>query len=628
MVRKLFLILLLFIGITARGNTVIINGISYSLEDNPKAAMVVPSEDKPYTGNIVIPATVTYQGIEYPVKGIASGTFSGTDVTGVTLPESIVVIDKAAFTDEYHNKESKIREKIVLGHNVELYRYIDAPYLTRYNFYKTGLGKIDWKQLALHHNNVIYGKLPTAPYDFIQRGIGYKITGKNEVAVVSTGVHLYTGTTLNIPSTVTYKGVQYKVTQIKNGAFSESANLTSATISEGITQIGDLAFFACSKLQKVVLPQTLTSLGNGTFMLCEALTQINIPDRLHSILRATFESSGLETIDLPASVDTILASAFSNSQLQRINLQNVKFIGHYAFAVTYIESADLSSVRNIGDGLFAGCDRLKTVTMSPYVPFISKAMFMGTAIEYVDMPACIDEIQECGFSDCKRLKRIDLQNVTLLGKSVFSGCTSLTDVSMDPASIHVATDNAEDVAKVFQDVPWFSNLLAQIEAEQRAELQRRTEAEQMAQQEALREAQQARKQSKLDLWCNVLNAVSSAGNAYLQSQNYGTRTRSTTSASTVSPTVRSSNSGTSSSNNRNSTSAAMLANRNMAQRTYNKYGSMLCSAFYGNGFYKNTPLSKVREWQSEMRSIRVEWENKGYSFYQSPWETKDFSNRR
>ena len=74
-----------------------INGIYYELFANSKTATVVPSPDH-YSGDIVIPESVTYNGDTYKVTSIGDWTFYDcSDLTSVTIPNSVTTIGNNAF---------------------------------------------------------------------------------------------------------------------------------------------------------------------------------------------------------------------------------------------------------------------------------------------------------------------------------------------------------------------------------------------------------------------------------------------------------------------------------------------------------------------------------------------------
>ena len=82
----------------AGAETVEIDGIYYKLVSNTKEATVTKKPNGKYTGNVVIPASVTYEGAEYSVTNIGYQAFDGcSGLTSVTIPNSVTSIGQAAF---------------------------------------------------------------------------------------------------------------------------------------------------------------------------------------------------------------------------------------------------------------------------------------------------------------------------------------------------------------------------------------------------------------------------------------------------------------------------------------------------------------------------------------------------
>ncbi len=81
-----------------------------------------------------------------------------------------------------------------------------------------------------------------------------------EVTWNSKGSVRYSGS-IEIPPTVTYNKVEYKVTSIGKSAFFKCSGLTSVTIPNSVTSIGELAFYECSGLTSITIPNSVTSIG-------------------------------------------------------------------------------------------------------------------------------------------------------------------------------------------------------------------------------------------------------------------------------------------------------------------------------------------------------------------------------
>ena len=82
----------------------------------------------------------------------------------------------------------------------------------------------------------LFGSLNMQANDFTVDGINYTTTDSAIVSVVASEGS-YTGA-VNIPATVTYGDVNYKVTAIAEKAFFYCTGLTSVTIPENVTEIG------------------------------------------------------------------------------------------------------------------------------------------------------------------------------------------------------------------------------------------------------------------------------------------------------------------------------------------------------------------------------------------------------
>ena len=97
MKQSLLSILFLLLPIVASAEAVEINGIYYNLIDKGKAAEVT-SNPNGYSGEIVIPESVEYEGVTYSVTSI--GGFAWCfELTSVTIPSSVTSINDYAFMD-------------------------------------------------------------------------------------------------------------------------------------------------------------------------------------------------------------------------------------------------------------------------------------------------------------------------------------------------------------------------------------------------------------------------------------------------------------------------------------------------------------------------------------------------
>ena len=103
MKRHLLLLLLPLLVLCAKADPVEIDGIYYNLVTKAKIAEVAKTPNDTYyisnySGNVVIPKTVTYEGVKYDVTSIGALAFANCQsLTSVTIPNSITTICNNAF---------------------------------------------------------------------------------------------------------------------------------------------------------------------------------------------------------------------------------------------------------------------------------------------------------------------------------------------------------------------------------------------------------------------------------------------------------------------------------------------------------------------------------------------------
>ena len=97
MKKHLLFVFATLLPLLASAEKVEIEGIWYDLASN-KTAEVTGSDDAEYSGSITIPATVTYDGVEYNVTSIGSSAFEDCGgLTSITIPERVTEIRNNAF---------------------------------------------------------------------------------------------------------------------------------------------------------------------------------------------------------------------------------------------------------------------------------------------------------------------------------------------------------------------------------------------------------------------------------------------------------------------------------------------------------------------------------------------------
>lgn len=282
-----------------------------------------------YSGDVIIPETVTYGGRTYVVIEILANAFYNcTGLTSVTIPKSVVWISTNVFGG--CPSLTKIYCDATAPPATENTTFTSSQYssitLTVPKGYRSAYQTANrWKNFT----NIVESE-----YDFEEDGIYYNITGSNTVVVTyrNTVYATYSGE-VAIPSTVTHDGVTYNVTGIGYAAFYKSIGMTKVTIPSSVTDIAPAAFGRCEYLRSVVIPNGVTTITNSCFYGCYRLESVLIPPSVTTIEDFAFSwCQTLPRVLIPNSVTTIGERAFDCClHLEEMTIgSSVTSIGEYA----------------------------------------------------------------------------------------------------------------------------------------------------------------------------------------------------------------------------------------------------------------------------------------------------------
>ena len=271
-----------------------VDGIYYNyLDKNAKTVEVTykgnsySSYFDEYTNHITIPSSINYNGMTYIVSSIGPYAFKNNpNLTSITIPNSISIINLGAFTDCTKLTSLKIED----GTNELIMTYSYENYNTN------GLGE---------------GLFYDCPLETIYIGRNLNYVG------CSSKKHGYSPFYGN--KAIKAVTIGNSVTYISTYAFGECTHLTSVTIGNSVKKIYSSAFLACSALTEVTIPDLTIEIGKGAFYDCSGLTEVTIPNSVASIGgMAFYDCSGLTEVTIGNSVTSIGNYAFDNCDNLRI----------------------------------------------------------------------------------------------------------------------------------------------------------------------------------------------------------------------------------------------------------------------------------------------------------------------
>ena len=451
-----------------------VDGIYYNITDATNKTVAVTysgsfstSVDNEYTGSVVIPESVSYNGKVYCVTSI--GVYAFGDCSGLTsieIPNSVTSIGVYAFrycsgltNIEIPNSVTSIGgaafegcfglTSIVIGNSVtsiEDCAFDGCSGLTSVTIPNsvTSIGYCAFYNCSgLTSIEIPNSVTSIGDYAF------YNCSGLTSIeipnSVTSIGEEAFYGTAWynNQPDGIVYAGM---VLYAYKGSMPEN---TSVIVKEGTISIKDEAFSGCSGLTSIEIPNSVTSIGNSAFE--GTAWYNNQPDGVVYAGNVLYKYKGTMPPNTSVLVKDgtlgIATSAFSGcSGLTSVTIPNsVTSIGNYAFSrCSGLTSIIIpNSVVSIGYRAFSYCSRLKEVHINDLSAWCNISFgydanplsdaenlyLNGELVTDLVIPDNVKEIKDYAFKDCSGLTSVTIPNsVTSIGESAFQGCSGLKTV--------------------------------------------------------------------------------------------------------------------------------------------------------------------------------------------------------
>ena len=287
--KKLFTFLLSIVASVGAmlSQNVQIGDLYYDLNDFDQTASVVGSSKT--SGDLIIPASVTYNDVEYTVLSIEDGAFEEySSLTSVTIGNSVTVIGYRSFWGCTGLTSIEIPNSVTWIGSAAFQECRSLISVTIPNSVTyIGGGAFDGI-LNVDYSGTATGS-PWGARTINGYVDGYIIYSDSTKVTLLACSSLAQGEII-IPNSVT---------KIGDNAFRGCSNLTSISISNNVTSIGSYAFSQCEKLSYITIPASVNRIGEYAFSNCPYLMNINIESVIPpTITNTSFSSNCLILVPL------------------------------------------------------------------------------------------------------------------------------------------------------------------------------------------------------------------------------------------------------------------------------------------------------------------------------------------
>lgn len=479
----------------ASGSNVTAQKVDAVITTGQESPGILVNDSLFYAGDIVIPATVEYNGKNYKVTSIG-GVFKGSKITSVEVADGIATVSRGCFQNCYELKSAKLPSDLVTW-NGDLFKNCvlleeftiggKAKEVASSQFAGcSSLRKITIEDGAtpIELSAAAFGGNTALVEVVLNRALGTKYTDmatkpwRSNSAVTSVTIG---GSFTDIPASYFEGAKNLKTVTFTNQPTAFGTNcfagtaLEEMTLPETITNIPTSCFDGCKSLKKVTLGSAVTGIDPMAFRNCAALNEINLPDGIANIGQMAFSNTALTgELTLPAALKNIGQQAFAKCvNLTAVNLPATTatigagaFYGSSNLAKFAIDGANENFKTYAEGSAIATADGKKLVVVAPGTPLTSLsgdfeelagyAAYM-TGLENVDFPNCTvwgdyslygTKIKSLAVSGTVgryvAANCANLESLTITGQEVPFGiamsCPALTGVTLTEAVTSVKQD--------------------------------------------------------------------------------------------------------------------------------------------------------------------------------------------
>ena len=393
--------------------------------------------------------TTYYEGNDFQVNTVGMSTFANTTATTIILPKEFTNLGTIGLPDNVLNF-------VINSNSPNLEIVARGPYCRFFvpaEFYDSYVSRFEANAPLFIIEADVEPELTYSSFsDFTSSPVeaspqyshllaieSYKGTETNVVVPgKSDEKYIYEIRSFETSTAVESIVLPKQIDTIRFDAFKNLTSLTSLTIycqkviyaEKGFSIVEPELPSACNVYVPSILvdyyKEAWPTLANRIFPIgYEAPEEMPLPYVIEDGVITAYTGSETEVV-IPATY-----SLSSAGQAVEGSDYTITEIGEEVFKKSTIETIDMSnsSILKLGNSCFYGALSLKTVILSNCLTTIGNGCFYETAIETIDMPDSVVEIDDFAFFWCSALNSVTLSNsLESLPRSCFGMCSSLTTI--------------------------------------------------------------------------------------------------------------------------------------------------------------------------------------------------------
>lgn len=353
----------------------VVDDIYYTITGTLTVSVSNSGSNNSYSGDVVIPSTVTNDDTTYFVTGIDDSAFRlSTGLTSISIPTGITTIGEWCFTNCSKLTSVTIPNSVT---TIGIRCFQNC----------TGLTSLTLSESLTEIPNYFCGGCTAL--ESIEIPASVTSIGDYAFSYISSSS---TGKSCKALASLTFAdGSQLE--SIGNYAFARANSLTSVDLPNSVSSLGDYAFNACYALEGIEFPEgnsSFTEIPNYCCAACTLLTAVEIPETVTTIGSSAFAGTSatapmnLASVTIPSKVTSIGTRAFRyNTQFTSITIpKRVQTIGSQAFqgctALTEVSSVSTEPPILGADDVFSD-ETYSSATL--YVPDGALSAYQATTYE-------------------------------------------------------------------------------------------------------------------------------------------------------------------------------------------------------------------------------------------------------